>query len=98
ARAAARLGQRPLTCAAEQLRTIDQIEARVRLLDPVHTLARGWSLTRTVDGQIVRSVADVAPGTEIITTLADGSFTSRAESVEPTVGEPGRATAGEEPR
>ena len=92
-RAAVRLGQRPLSCTAEQLRTIDQIEARVRLLDPVHTLARGWSLTRTADGQIVRSVADVAPGAETITTLADGSFTSRTQSVEA-----GIPTAREEPR
>jgi len=80
-RAAGRVGQRPLQHAAQQLRAIDQIEARIRLLDPVHTLARGWSLTRTAEGRIVRSAADVGPGDEIVTTFADGTVTSRITSI-----------------
>jgi exodeoxyribonuclease VII large subunit len=75
-RSIGRLARRPLQLALEQSRTIDQIEARVRLLDPVHTLARGWSLTRTADGRIVRDQSDVAIGDAIITTLANGTVTS----------------------
>ena len=75
-RSIGRLARRPLQLALEQSRTIDQIEARVRLLDPVHTLARGWSLTRTADGRIVRDQSDVAIGDAIITTLANGTLTS----------------------
>jgi exodeoxyribonuclease VII large subunit len=82
-RAAGRLGQRPLQHAAQQLQTLDQIEARIRLLDPVHTLARGWSLTRTIEGRIVRSPTDVAPGDEIVTTFADGTVASRVGSTAP---------------
>lgn len=76
ARSAERLGRRPGQNLDQQQRIIDQIEARVRLLDPVHTLARGWSLSRTADGRIVRGVADLAPGDTVVTTVADGRVTS----------------------
>jgi exodeoxyribonuclease VII large subunit len=65
-------------------RALEGLEARVRALDPVHALARGWSITRTADGQVVRSVADVAPGETITTTLADGHARSRVEETTPT--------------
>jgi exodeoxyribonuclease VII large subunit len=53
--------------------------ARLAALDPVNLLRRGWSITRDGDGGIVRSVADVAPGTIITTQVADGRLTSRIE-------------------
>ncbi len=62
-----------------ELRHIDAIAARVRLLDPVHTMARGWSITRTSDGAVVRNAGDLAPGAAIITTFANGSARSRVE-------------------
>ncbi len=79
-RAAAGIGVRPLQFAHQQLLTLRQIEARVRLLDPVHTLARGWTMTRTSDGRTVRTVADLAPGDEIVTTFSDGVTRSRIEA------------------
>ena len=62
-----------------ELRHVDAIAARVRLLDPVHTMARGWSITRTSDGTIVRSADDLAPGSMITTTFAKGNARSRVE-------------------
>jgi exodeoxyribonuclease VII large subunit len=62
-----------------ELRHIDAVAARVRLLDPAHTMARGWSITRTADGTIVRSADSLAAGTSIITTFAKGSARSRVE-------------------
>lgn len=62
-----------------EVRHIDAVAARVRLLDPVHTMARGWSITRTTDGSVVRRAADLAPGTTITTTFAEGSARSRVE-------------------
>jgi exodeoxyribonuclease VII large subunit len=62
-----------------ELRHIDAVAARVRLLDPVHTMARGWSITRTADGAVVRSAGELAPGTTITTTFAQGSARSRVE-------------------
>jgi exodeoxyribonuclease VII large subunit len=55
---------------------IDAMEQHIRLLDPALVLARGWSITRTATGAVVRSVADAPVGTEIITMVADGTITS----------------------
>ena len=51
----------------------------VRFLDPVQTMARGWSITRASDGTVVRSVAQVKAGESVTTLLADGSFDSTVE-------------------
>jgi exodeoxyribonuclease VII large subunit len=63
-------------------RHLDHLEARVRALDPVHTLARGWSITRGADGRIVRRATDVAPGDQLTTTLGAGQVSSRVEEVQ----------------
>lgn len=64
-------------------RRLELAEAHARLLDPVHTLARGWSITRTLDGGVVRSVQQLAPGTGIVTSFADGSARSTVEETTP---------------
>ena len=60
-------------------RHLDAVAARVRSLDPVHTMARGWTITRTAGGAIVRRAEDLAPGATITTTFAQGSARSRVE-------------------
>ena len=77
-----RVGRRALQFAVQELQTLGQIEARVRLLDPVHTLARGWSLTHTSDGRIVRDTSDLAIGTELLTTFARGQARSTVSSID----------------
>jgi exodeoxyribonuclease VII large subunit len=62
-----------------ELRHVEAVAARVRLLDPVHTMARGWSITRASDGTVVRDAGDLAPGSTITTTFAKGSARSRVE-------------------
>jgi exodeoxyribonuclease VII large subunit len=63
----------------DEQRALDGRAARLSLLDPVNLLRRGWSITRDADGNVVRSVAAVAPGTVITTQVADGRLTSRIE-------------------
>lgn len=63
----------------DQQRALESRAARLTLLDPVHLLRRGWSITRDDEGNVVRSVADAAPGTVITTQVADGRLTSRIE-------------------
>jgi exodeoxyribonuclease VII large subunit len=46
----------------------------------VNVLARGWTITRTADGVVVRSPQDVAAGDVITTQFAAGSVSSRVES------------------
>jgi exodeoxyribonuclease VII large subunit len=62
-----------------EVRHLDAVAARVRLLDPAHTMARGWSITRTSDGTIVRNADQVTPGNMITTTFATGTARSRVE-------------------
>jgi exodeoxyribonuclease VII large subunit len=66
-----------------EVRHLDAVAERVRLLDPVNTMARGWSITRTVDGRTVRTAADISPGDQIITTFATGTARSRVEETTP---------------
>ena len=66
-----------------EVRHLDAVAERLRLLDPVNTMARGWSITRTADGRTVRTSADVQPGDEIITTFATGTARSRVEETQP---------------
>ncbi len=65
---------------------------RRRLLnayDYQRLLERGYSLTRDANGVIVRSVADLAPGSTLVTQLADGAVTSSVVEVASAgVGEP----------
>lgn len=80
AASAPQLGRRALRFANAQLDALQQYELRVRGLDPANTLARGWTLTTTADGRLVRSAAEVTGGDLIVTRFADGAATSRIES------------------
>jgi exonuclease VII large subunit len=44
--------------------------------DPARLLARGWTITRTGTGRLVKAPADVAAGEELRTTTAGGDLTS----------------------
>ena len=57
--------------------------AHLSVLDPARALARGWSITRTTAGSVVRRSTDVGPGDTLVTTLADGTVTSTVASVAP---------------
>ena len=76
---AARLVRRAPRMPVEADRTLNALAARVDALDPVRTLARGWSITRRADGTLLRDAADLHPGDALVTTLAHGEVTSRVE-------------------
>jgi exodeoxyribonuclease VII large subunit len=71
-----RIAHRGPRALAEAERSIDTLTARLRALDPERTLARGWSITRGPDGQVLRRPEDAAPGDEITTVLAGGELRS----------------------
>jgi exodeoxyribonuclease VII large subunit len=60
-----------------QVAKLDVLAAQVGAADPTRLLARGWSLTHTADGRLVRSPDDAPPGTEVVTTLAAGRLRSQ---------------------
>jgi exodeoxyribonuclease VII large subunit len=60
--------------------TLALAEARIASLDPVRLLSRGWSLTTSADGTIVRSVRDVDVGDTITIRISDGSLRSTVDA------------------
>ena len=58
-------------------------EARARLLDPRELMKRGWSVTRSSSGAVIRSVSDVGEGEALTTQLADGTISSTVDAVTP---------------
>lgn len=79
ARTTSRIGDRAPAVLDRRSRSLDEIAARVSLLDPVNLLRRGWSITRAADGSVIRSVGDVGPTDLLTTRVADGTLTSRIE-------------------
>jgi exodeoxyribonuclease VII large subunit len=55
---------------------LSELERLLSTLDYQKTLARGFSITRTVSGKIVTQPDVVAVGTQLVTTLAKGTLTS----------------------
>lgn len=100
--AAAALRARPAQVLAGEARHVDSIESRVRLADPALLLQRGWSITRTAAGRVVRDVTAVQPGDHLVTHFAGGTVASTVDAVTslpPPAGLPGAtapAGAGDE--
>lgn len=74
-----RLVHRAPRAIGEGERALHGLEARVRALDPERALARGWSITRTADGRVVRAPGDVRPGDPLVTQLAGGEVRSTVD-------------------
>lgn len=80
ARAIAPSGMRVLTGAETAL---SLIEARIGAHDPAAALARGWSITTTDDGLLVRDPAELGAGSVINTRLAAGHIRSTVVDTRP---------------
>ncbi len=85
-----------LQSAAERLMTsaehlLSGQQARLDAFDPIQQLARGWSMTRTSDGRVLRSVLEAPVGSSIVTVLADGRLVSVVGQVS-TVEDDGRGS------
>jgi exodeoxyribonuclease VII large subunit len=61
---------------------LDSLESRVAALDPARALARGWSITRTAWGELVRDPGQVHAGDRLVTTVAAGTVTSTVHAAE----------------
>lgn len=66
---------------------LNHLDARVAALDPALLLRRGWSITKTSSGSVVRTVADVTPGDTLITAVADGTIISNVTLAESAQGD-----------
>jgi len=74
-------GRRQLRAERQRLELLD---ARLSAVDPAQALRRGYSITTTTAGQLVRKASDVRVGAELITRLAEGSVESTVSAVDLT--------------
>ncbi|HWL54043.1 MAG TPA: exodeoxyribonuclease VII large subunit [Chthoniobacteraceae bacterium] len=79
--------------AAERLKAhrqrLDHLGNLLRVLGPEATLARGYSITRTAEGVLVRSVQQVPQGSRVTTQLHDGTLLSEVTETK-SIRSPGR--------
>lgn len=73
-----RLRRAPLLLVERKRAALENATARLRVLSPRSTLARGYAIVRRDDG-IVRSPAGLSPGDRVDVELAEGGFGARVE-------------------
>jgi len=62
---------------------LELMDQSIRLLDPINTLKRGFSITY-YDGRAVKETGQLSVGFQISTRLYSGMLTSRIETMEVT--------------
>ena len=86
-----RIKHRPAEILRLEKSSLDALADRVRLLDPVNTMARGWSITRNANGQTIRDVSKLKTGDKLVTTFANGSATSNVQEISPKGNQNGKS-------
>lgn len=61
---------------------LQRMDGQLRMLNPLAVLGRGYSLTRKSDGSVVRSVASVKIGEDLVTQFVDGKVISNVAGKE----------------
>lgn len=79
--ASARTLERANSMIERETGRLDVFAARIAAVDPAVQLARGWTITRNENGDIIRSVADIESGATLSTDLLDGRITSTVTGV-----------------
>jgi len=76
-----RIKHRPAEVLRLEKSSLNAFADRLRLLDPVNTMARGWSITRNASGKVVRDASKLKIGDKLVTTFANGSAQSAVEEI-----------------
>lgn len=63
--------------------TSASLAQRLQSVSPLNTLARGYSITRTTDGQVITGTHQIHPGDSVINKLYQGSLLCRVEQILP---------------
>lgn len=61
---------------------LGELARSLNAVSPLQVLARGYSITATESGQILRSIRTINAGDRIVSTLADGKVTATVEKTE----------------
>jgi len=76
------LTHRLQSAVAERKQTLKRLEAQLRALSPLGVLERGYSLTETADGTVVRDAKELKKGDMLKTRFAKGSVISEVTKKE----------------
>lgn len=76
--------------------SVAELRAGLRALSPGATLARGYAIAHLPEGVIVRDAAQAPGGTEVVVTVARGSFAARSDG--PLADDPGTSPPDREAR
>lgn len=68
------------------------LQQRTEAIDPLLQLRRGYSLTFTADGQLVRSIHQLTNGSTVVSRLADGELTAVVKTLQANSTSGGRST------
>ncbi len=79
-KSANRLTAQATAICRERIHRLAFLAEKVRLLDPAHTLKRGYSITLN-NGKPVKSVNDLIPGDTLETIFAEGKTTSTVNTI-----------------
>lgn len=77
----ARLGRASVSALRSEARKVQDTEGKVRLLDPINVLRRGYSIT-LINGRVLKQASQVLAGDRLKTLLSEGEVTSIVENVE----------------
>lgn len=75
------LGKRLHFTVADQERQVLNMQRMLTSLSPTNTLRRGYSITRTSEGKLIRSTVGLRAGTVLATTVSDGTIESTTTAV-----------------
>ncbi len=75
----ARLNNAIKVCIDAKLNSIKTLEKELDALNPYKVLQRGYTLTETEDGKVVKSIKDIKPGQKIKTKMKDGIIVSTVD-------------------
>ena len=78
------LSERPGRALQHAAHHLDIVEAKISAADPAQALKRGYSITTTADGQLLRHCDQVDAGDIVTTRLTDGMVTSTVNAVDPS--------------
>lgn len=77
--------QRALQRRAEHVRQhLNHLTEKLSLLNPMEVLGRGYAIVQGDDGQIVKSIGQVAPRQSVHVTLKHGTFDAKVENIHDT--------------
>ena len=78
-------------CSA-QVRSVDRkkqqfigLTAKLDAMSPLKVLTRGYAMTQTPDGQVVRSVSQTPVGSKLMISLSDGKISATVDDVKENV-------------